>query len=89
MKRLLKKFSQKAGLPPGSLVHVGERVLQPALLMRGVSCPEPEAVAFDRALFDTIERLRFWEEGLGTLAEPHFDEAQRALIPRTKDRIKK
>ena len=24
MQRFLKKFSQKAGLPPGSLVHVGE-----------------------------------------------------------------
>ena len=68
------------------LVVVGERLLQPARLARGVDA-DPEVVAFDRALFDSLDRLRAWSQGLGRLAEPHLSEPQRQLIPRTEKRI--
>ncbi|MGE0709053.1 MAG: hypothetical protein AB7N76_00165 [Planctomycetota bacterium] len=69
-------------------VRLGSHVVQRALLMRGVGTPDEEVVAFDRALFDTLERLQVWGDGLGRLAESHLDEAQRALLPRTEKRIK-
>jgi hypothetical protein len=70
------------------LVLVGEHVLQPALLTRGVANADEEVVAFDRALYDTLERVQVWRDGLGRLAEIHFTEKQRQLILRIEKRIK-
>lgn len=69
------------------LALLGEQVLQPALLARGVACAEEEALAFDRALFDAWRRLRDWEQGPGRLADALFEERQRALLTRTVKRI--
>ena len=66
------------------LVTFKGQVLQPALLMRGVAIEEEEVAAFDAVLFETVELLRTWSEGLGRVADPHFEEKQRQ---RTKARI--
>ena len=41
MQRFLKKFSQKAGLPPGSLVHVG-KTIDGAITIKGLRYTEEE-----------------------------------------------
>jgi hypothetical protein len=69
------------------MAHVGERLLQPALLVRGVPAPDDEVLAFDTALFDVQLRLRTWTDGLGRLAEAGLDDKQRQLIPRTEKRV--
>jgi hypothetical protein len=69
------------------LALLGDRPLQPALVMRGVASADPEVVAFDRSLFDALARLRGWQEGLGRQAEPHLKEAQQQLLPRTIKRV--
>lgn len=69
------------------LVTFNGQVLQPALLMRGVGVEEEEVAAFDAVLFETLELLRTWSEGLGRVADPHFEEKQRQLEARTKARI--
>lgn len=70
------------------LVTFNGQVLQPALLMRGVSVDEDEVAAFDAVLFETLELLRTWNEGLGRVADDHFEEKQRQLMARTQARIK-
>ena len=45
MQRFLKKFSQKAGLPPGSLVHVGETI-DGAIMIKGLRYTETEVEEF-------------------------------------------
>lgn len=69
------------------MAHVGDRLLQPALLVRGVPAPDDEVLAFDTACFDVQLRLRAWTDGLGRLAEPALDDKQRQLIPRTEKRV--
>lgn len=69
------------------LALLGDRVLQPALVMRGVPCADEEVVALDRALFDAWLRLRTWTEGLGRLAEPHLKDVQLQLVSRTDKRL--
>lgn len=69
------------------LVLVRERRLQAAILMRGVQHDDEEVVAFDRALFEVLDRLRNWADGLGQLALPHFEEKQRSLFERMQKRI--
>lgn len=69
------------------LALVGDQVLQPALVMRGVPCPDADVVALDRTLFDVFTRLRAWSEGPGRLAEPHLKEVQQQLLPRTDKRV--
>jgi len=55
MQRFLKKFSQKAGLPPGSLVHVGETLDGP-ITIKGLRYTKTEfeefAVSDKQALLD-------------------------------------
>lgn len=84
-------------LPPSSgpdrvevlrpLVLVGDRVLQPALVARGVAQPDEEVVALDRTLFDAWWRLRAWADGLGRVAEPHLKDTQQQLLPRAERRL--
>lgn len=69
------------------LVFLGNKMLQPARLMRGVANDDEQVVAFDHALFDTIDRLQLWNDGLGKLADPHFKEKQRQLLIRLEKRI--
>ncbi len=69
------------------LALLGDRVLQPALVMRGVPCADEEVVALDRALFDAWLRLRAWTEGPGRLAEPHLKDVQQQLLARTDKRL--
>ncbi|MCA8921682.1 MAG: hypothetical protein KDD82_07710 [Planctomycetes bacterium] len=69
------------------LVLFGERVLQKARFMRGVSLDDEEAVALDQALFDVRERLALWNDGLGRLADPFLKDTQRQLFTRTEKRI--
>ncbi len=69
------------------LVLLGDRVLQPALVMRGVPSADEDVVALDRALFDAWLRLRAWTEGLGRLAEPHLKDVQQQLLSRTDKRL--
>jgi hypothetical protein len=70
------------------LALLGDQLLQPAVVLRGVGNPDPEVVEYDRSLFDALTRLRLWTDGLGRLAEPHFTkEAQQQLLPRTKKRL--
>lgn len=72
-------------LRPLAFVH--DRMLQPALLVRGVGCAEEEAVAFDRALFDALVRLRAWADGLGRVADALLEEKERQLLVRGEKRI--
>lgn len=69
------------------LTFVGDTTLQPALVMRGVPCPDADVVALDRTLFDVFTRLRAWTEGPGRLAEPHLKDVQQQLLPRTDKRV--
>lgn len=69
------------------LALTGERVLQPALLVRGVTGEGEEVVAFERALFDALVRLQAWADGLGQLADALLEEKQRQLLSRTEKRI--
>ncbi|MBL4846487.1 MAG: hypothetical protein JKY65_13250 [Planctomycetes bacterium] len=69
------------------LVTFNGQILQPALLMRGVGVEEDEVAAFDAVLFETLELLRTWDEGLGRIADEHFEEKQRQFQKRTKVRI--
>lgn len=69
------------------LVLLGETILQPARVMRGVGNEDHEAVAFDNALFDVLQRLQNWDDSLGRIADVQFNETQRQLMARTMKRI--
>lgn len=69
------------------IVLQGDRVLAPALVMRGVQHDDEEVVAFDRTLFDAWLRLKTWTDGLHRLADPHLKDLQRQLLARTDTRI--
>jgi hypothetical protein len=69
------------------LVILRDRVLQRAFAARGVPIADERVVAFDRSLFDTLDRLRLWTDGLGRLAAPHMSDKQREIQPRTEKRV--
>ncbi len=70
------------------LVFVGENQLQKARVMRGVGNSDPQVVALDRALFDTLERLKSWSDHLGRLAEPYLKDKHRQFFERALTRIR-
>lgn len=69
------------------LVFVGDRMLQPAVLTRGVPNGDEDVVAFDLALYDTLDRLQRWAGGLGKLAQPYFKDKHRQFLERAESRI--
>jgi hypothetical protein len=69
------------------LVFVGDRMLQAAVLSRGVPSENEDVVAFDLALYDTLDRLQTWAAGLGKLAQPYFKDKHRQFLERAETRI--
>ncbi|MBL4844937.1 MAG: recombinase family protein, partial [Planctomycetes bacterium] len=61
--------------------------IQKGALMKAIPTGEADVLEFDGVLVDTLDRLRGWIDGAGSLIEDELNSTQRQVLPRTVKRI--
>jgi molecular chaperone GrpE (heat shock protein) len=69
------------------LVALQGKMLQPALVRKGLSSGEEDAVQLDRVLNEAAMKLASYAEGPGAIVDASLDEKGQTLLPRTIKRI--
>jgi hypothetical protein len=69
------------------LAQLEGTTIQKGALMKAVPTDEGDVLEFDGVLVDTLDRLRSWIDGAGSLIEEELGNAERQILPRTVKRI--
>lgn len=69
------------------LAQLEGSTIQKGALMKAVPTGENEVLEFDGVLVDTLDRLRGWIDGAGSLINEQLDSSQQVVLPRTVKRI--